>query len=1616
MLTLGSEAVRSWTADRTELAAVVEAQTATCINVYREDPARILEDANNEARISTGGYSTRQLEELVQNAVDAAKAGGHRVEVVLTCGTLYVANDGAPFDETGVRAIMASDTSSKNEAHVGRYGIGFKSVLAVSDSPKVYSTSVSFGFDKVVAEGVLRGAGFESRVFPTMRTAVVLDSSAGIDSDPILAELTHWATTVVVVPLRDGEAHRRLSARLDLFREEFVLFSPHITQAVLRNEDQVRITDARQLRGLGLAQDEYRLLLNKQSPRTRSLSVTTDGAGVSRVRVNDDALDWVVARASHALSARAQADGSYAERRQVVEVSYAVCLTEDRYDVGQFWSFFPTADGTTLSGIVNAPWNLSDDRKHLLRGAFNEELLTQVLPRLVARAFRAFQGTDRIAAVLDAMPARGDEPRSDADDIINEPVFEVLRREPSLPDGTGALRLASELKWLGGDTCGKNSPIPIAWLERWREAGGHLDRWVHPLVYTNRERRLKVQRLLAAPGRTEAPAPASIDQWLEDLVSSRTVEECARAIKLAAWTLDQSNRLADLDAARQLQSGVSRAKIVRLETGILKAATRGRVFVKVEGEDRPDVDFVDPALAALPGVKEGLSTLGVVLMDRTGQLHQLLARAQQAAGLREPGSIWPQVWEILREIPHDTALSVLRADLNCKDARDLTLRSRVKTATGRWVSPGLAFLAGDIVPADGSRDREYLIDPRYHRDDADLLREIGAVEAPTPHFDEVSREEWFINYVDAMKENFIAGQAGSKPDPDYVLVEGSAPLWPMQLLTEMTPDARAAATARIIAQGIPGGRTVRHRSNASYGMKKVISPEAWFIRKYGLLPTSFGLMRPRNVLVAGDGVPADVLPAYEASSQVANALRLKKDPSEITADDWSVFKSIADTWTRDDDDDLRRAAFYVWTADKISPETIVVRVGHRRQAVEPKNIGVTDDDAVYTAMLEAQVPALRVADAEDVQIFVENWDMPLGKDLLQEEIVVETSGEAEFLTDLFPPLKLRLAPEDRELRLQPCSRLERMIATPQGQKAQSIRVRREGDTILTTAGTREGRLQQVSEALTLGMSSRDIAQVFDQMAQTAANQLRLRIKRATDDDERLLTSVGLDSLRRIVPAQALAALENRPQETQPREIAALARAVHGVGILEQLRTALEDARLDPPREWSGRRTTRQWVTSLGFPAEWAGFPSATRPAVEMVDGPAVLGGLHDFQEHVTRNIAAMLRGVGSDRGMVSLPTGAGKTRVTVEALVNELNAGKIDAERPLVWIAQTDELCEQAAETWTYVWRAVGQTAAMRLGRLWGTNEVPEEPAAFQLIIATIDKLDVIVKRTGDEYDWLRDPSVVVVDEAHTSIAPTYTQVLEWMGRASRGRDSSSNPRPLIGLTATPFRGTSTEETERLVRRYDGNRLDRGAFRNADDPYGELQDMGVLAQVRHQVVYGVDVELTEGDVAEIDAMRRLPSAVNARLGADLARTERIVESIAALPEDWTILTFAPSVENSRVLAALLSHRGIPAVSISADTKPAARRHYVSEFKAGRIRVVTNYNVLTQGFDAPEVQAVFVARPTFSPNVYQQMIGRGLRGPKNGGSEEVLIVNVRDNFQKYGELLAFNEFEYLWNRR
>lgn len=198
-----------------------------------------------------------------------------------------------------------------------------------------------------------------------------------------------------------------------------------------------------------------------------------------------------------------------------------------------------------------------------------------------------------------------------------------------------------------------------------------------------------------------------------------------------------------------------------------------------------------------------------------------------------------------------------------------------------------------------------------------------------------------------------------------------------------------------------------------------------------------------------------------------------------------------------------------------------------------------------------------------------------------------------------------------------------------------------------------------------------------------------------------------------------------------------------------------------------------------------------------------------------------------------------------------------------------------------------------------------------------------------------------------------------------------------------------------------------------DDPYPVLQDRGILARVEQQVLEGASLTLSSTELADLNQFKRLPPSAELRLGEIAPRNARIVESIKSLPEDWPVLLFATSVEQAHLMAALLSLEGISAKAISGETEAGPRRHYIEEFRRGKVRVLSNYNVLSTGFDAPALRALYVARPVFSPVLYQQMLGRGLRGPLNGGKERCLVVNVQDNIAQFGEQLAFRHFEYLW---
>ena len=305
------------------------------------------------------------------------------------------------------------------------------------------------------------------------------------------------------------------------------------------------------------------------------------------------------------------------------------------------------------------------------------------------------------------------------------------------------------------------------------------------------------------------------------------------------------------------------------------------------------------------------------------------------------------------------------------------------------------------------------------------------------------------------------------------------------------------------------------------------------------------------------------------------------------------------------------------------------------------------------------------------------------------------------------------------------------------------------------------------------------------------------------------------------------------------------------------------------------------------------------------------------------------------RALLTLPTGAGKTRTAVEALLTWWN--KDEAIKPyLLWIAQSDELCEQAAESFREVWIDKGGDGirkTLRIYHCWGNYNALSEEYADGVIVASIQKLWKSIQSGGKEelQRMVEDVAAIVIDEGHRSTAPSYTEVLEASG-FKFGRDTYS-PAPLIGLTATPYRGFSNEENQKLTRRYNNNLLT--STRLGDDPLKTLRERGILSHIDHEPLKtNVKFELTNEEAQYFQQMKDLPSSFVSRVGENAARNSLLIEKLVAIPENWPVLCFGCSVDHASALAVLLRRKGRTAAVVTAKTRRATRRHLIEEFPPG----------------------------------------------------------------------------------
>jgi len=403
--------------------------------------------------------------------------------------------------------------------------------------------------------------------------------------------------------------------------------------------------------------------------------------------------------------------------------------------------------------------------------------------------------------------------------------------------------------------------------------------------------------------------------------------------------------------------------------------------------------------------------------------------------------------------------------------------------------------------------------------------------------------------------------------------------------------------------------------------------------------------------------------------------------------------------------------------------------------------------------------------------------------------------------------------------------------------------------------------------------------------------------------------------------------------------------------------------------------------------------------------------LYPYQKRIKDSFVRSLIS-GINRLLIHMPTGAGKTRTTTEGLVDYWRA-QGDYNGFMIWLTDSEELCTQAEETFAKLWKVRGDRP-IKLLRLWGSHHIDNLGSEGGLIIASLQKLNRM--RTGNadaDFKLVNEihsrSRLIVVDEAHKSIAPTYKATIDFI--------CDLNNTKLVGLTATPGR-TVEGQIEDLVEFYGNHRLTitDEAGTTIEDPIKFLQDEKYLSEItRKRVATDITVDLTAEEQKAISEFFELPQRVINELSKNDQRNLIIIQEIAKLYEEKRqIIVFGCSVEHSHLLTELLMIRGIAARGIYGSTPSEDRTEYIGEFKSGKIKVLVNYGVLTTGFDAPNTNAVVITRPTGSLVLYSQMIGRGIRGLKMGGTEDCILVDLEDNLKGYpSEHQAFNYFNDHW---
>ena len=362
------------------------------------------------------------------------------------------------------------------------------------------------------------------------------------------------------------------------------------------------------------------------------------------------------------------------------------------------------------------------------------------------------------------------------------------------------------------------------------------------------------------------------------------------------------------------------------------------------------------------------------------------------------------------------------------------------------------------------------------------------------------------------------------------------------------------------------------------------------------------------------------------------------------------------------------------------------------------------------------------------------------------------------------------------------------------------------------------------------------------------------------------------------------------------------------------------------------------------------------------------------------------------RFMIMMPTGAGKTRLAMEIISHFLTRGvRNEKERQVIWLADSEELLEQAIETFKNIFPHLAEKNT-KIYRLWNKYKSPIYEKN-SIIMASYQTLVGFLERNPDALN----PDLIVCDEAHNVVATTYKPTIEKLSR---------NGSPVIGLTATPIRTLKGKGNNDLKEFFywDPN-SPRSSFIDItidEDRYDNTID---YLQKNQYLSYAHKYNIDTGNLESLISTKILREVSKARelspkfleiLAEDNDRNRKIAIKLLEIgKQKKRTLYFGTTRYQAQLICAIMILNGINAVYLDGSTPHSYRNDSIKKFKNGEIDIICNCDLFTTGFDDPKIEVIMIGRPTKSLVLHQQMIGRGMRGPKMCGTKEFDLYRIHD---------------------